>query len=124
MHLDSQTFSDIMDIDTSRLLYLMIDVRTHGNTEYQLTLNGEELTGPCYARYLDLFDPIDLRLTKTIEGTVTIERLSVNGKSVLPLYAHTTSNQKHWITETAWHLSIPTNFYQWYHIISGQGWIA
>lgn len=125
MRRDSKIFSDIMDIDTTRMLYLMIDVRTYGEPEYQLTINGEVLKGVCYARYLDLLEPIDVRLTKSIGGTVTIERLSINGQSVLPLYSHMTSNQRHWITEeTTWHLSIPSPFHLWYHEVSGQGWIA
>lgn len=124
MHRDMQTFSDIMDIDTSAALEIVMLVAVHGDTEFQLTINGQHIESPLFTLYQDLMDPIDLRCIKSEKGTVTIEKLLINSKEILPLYGHVTSNQKHWINETAWHLSIPSNFYQWYHDLSGQGWIA
>ena len=124
MHRDTQTFSDIMDTDTSVALEIVIELNTHGDPEFVLTVNEQQVTSALFVMYQDLLDPIDIRCVKSDHGTVTIEKLSVNGQEILPLYGHISSNQKHWIVDTTWHLSIPSNFYQWYHDLSGQGWIA
>lgn len=124
MHQDSKTFSDLTAIDTRIVLELQIEIATYGDPQYAITINGIEMRGEVILYRCGLFDPIEISCSKSEPGTVTIEKLSINNKEVLPRYGHLTSNQKHWITETTWHLSIPSNFYQWYHEVSGQGWIA
>lgn len=121
---DSKTFSDIMDIDTSSSLKIVLEVSEQGNPKFNLTVNGQPVIRPLFIMYQGLLDPLEIKCIKTENGTVTIEKLSINDREVLPLYGIITSNQKHWIEETTWHLSIPSNFYQWYHDLSGQGWIA
>ena len=121
---DSQNFSDLEAIDTRTALEIRMEVAIYGYPEYVITINGTEMRGEVMLYQCDLLDPILISCSKSEHGTVTIEQLSINNKLVLPIYGHLTSNQKHWITETAWHLSIPSNFYRWYHEVSGQGWIA
>lgn len=55
---------------------------------------------------------------------VIIEKITVNGHEIMPIYLHKSNPPTNYIDfNGTWSLEIP-NFYQWYHNITGQGWIA
>ena len=131
MHQDIKTFSDLTAIDTASRLRVQVQVQAHGTVEYTMTVNGMESwasTDINHIYYLGLFDPIkvEIALQDFKEGSSGLEvSLRINQNEVLPRYQHLSSNTKCYIdTKDPWTLAIPANFYQWYHEISGQGWIA
>jgi hypothetical protein len=128
MHQDIKNFYNITAIDTTCQLVVELTVTCHGRTQHQISLNGIDIVAPYTRALFDLFSPIDLVviLQDFDEGTSGIEiALSVNESEVLPKYQHRSSNKKCYIdTLGTWWLSIPPNFYTWYHEISGQGFIA
>ena len=47
----------------------------------------------------------------------------INDYEIIPKYQHHANPPVDYIdTNDEWTLTIP-NFYQWYHVITGQGWI-
>jgi hypothetical protein len=125
MHQDIQTFSDLRAIDTQNQLKVELTITYHGRTVSNVRLNGN-----LYEKtvWVDLFDPINLEidLLDFDEGTSGLEvALMINGLEVLPKYQHLSSNKKCYIdTKEPWVYSIPSNFYVWYHNVTGQGFIA
>jgi hypothetical protein len=123
-----QTFSDLTDIDTRGQLKVELSVTRHGHTVSLVMLHNCPIHEDRFTMWLDLFEPIPLvvDLIEFDEGTSGLEiGLTVNGLEVLPKYQHLSSNTKCYIdTKELWTFDIPSNFYQWYHEISGQGWIA
>jgi len=128
MHQDIKNFSNITAIDTSRTLKINLKLTRHGRTISRVNLNGLEIYVDEVNFEFDLFDPIRLNidLQEFDEGTSGIEvGLLVNGLEVLPKYQHLASRPTCYIDKLGiWEMDIPTNFYMWYHSISGQGFIA
>ena len=55
---------------------------------------------------------------------VIVEKITVNGHEIMPVYLHKSNPPTNYIDfNSTWSIEIP-NFYQWYHNITGQGWIA
>jgi hypothetical protein len=128
MRQDIQTFSDITAINTQRKLTVDLSVTRYGQTDSFVKLNGFIINVDKITVELDLFDPVnlDVNLVEFAEGTSGLDvSLTVNGLEVLPKYQHLSSNKKCYIdTLEPWSYKIPSNFYVWYHNITGQGWIA
>lgn len=126
---DIQSFSDVTAIDTRNQLEVELRIRKHGHTVSSVTLNRTQVHWTQYVSYWDLFDAINLQvnLTEFTEGVsgVEIEYFGINGLEVLPKYQHLASNGACYIDKLGiWKMDIPSNFYAWYHAISGQGFIA
>lgn len=128
MHQDIKNFSNVTAIDTARKLKINLKLTRHGRTVSRVNLNGFEIYVDEVNFEFDLFDPIQLKinLQEFDEGTSGIEvGLTVNGLEVLPKYQHLASKSTNYIDKLGiWELHIPSNFYAWYHAISGQGFIA
>lgn len=126
---DIQSFSDVTAIDTRNQLEVELRIRKHGHTVSDITLNSTQVHWAQYVGYWDLFDAINLQvdLTEFTEGVsgVEIEYFGVNGLEVLPKYQHLASNSACYIDKLGiWKMDVPSNFYAWYHAISGQGFIT
>jgi hypothetical protein len=129
MHQTMNNFSDITAIDTAGQLSIGLQLQFHGNTESLITLNGHVVGNNSFNLEIDLFDPIKLSidLLSFDEGTsgIEIQSLIVNGLEVLPKYQHLASKPTNYIDQLGiWTFKIPPPFYVWYHLTSGQGWIA
>lgn len=129
MHQDTKTFSDITDIETVHALTVELECKIHGNCLAYIMLNDRRIVYPKATVKVNLFDPITLRINvlEFEEGTsgVEIVKFTVNGLEVLPKYRHCANKDTTYIdTYDDWVLEIPYPFYEWYHDISGQGWIA
>ena len=128
MHQDLQTFSDIMDIDFKNQLKICLSVIEHGALWYEIKINNQIVKSKNFETTIGLFDDIDLKvkilLNEQNHSALEIKNFTVNGKEVLPLYQHLASENTCWIRQGEWQYYIPGPFYTWYHITSGQGWIA
>lgn len=123
-----KTFSDLLATDTSALLDIVVELREHGHVQYLADINGTVLLVGQTQLQVDLFAPINLRvqLTEFAEGTSGIEvaALTINGLEVLPVYQQLASSHNNYIDQLGlWSFNIPSPFYNWYHTVSGQGWL-
>jgi len=114
-----KNFLDLTDIDTKEKLVVDIQLKEHNNPVYVFTLNDRTINTVKHNKTLDLLDNIDAKCFIE-KGAVEIERFSVNGFEVLPIYLHSANPPTSWIT-TNWEFSIPAPFYLWKHHITGQG---
>ena len=71
-----------------------------------------------------LTDPLNLSINiKRTHPTAVIINVIVDGFLIIPLYQNLAVPPTDYIDfNDKWSLDIP-NFYQWYHEITGQGWI-
>ena len=121
MRQDSQTFSDIMDIETADQLCVELAVTTEDDPFYDIRINGIKAQPK---QYLDLMSEIRIDFKKSQRGLVML-KLSVNGREILPQLRHLLDCEDDCIEAArAWHLSISPNFHSWYHTVDSQGWIA
>jgi hypothetical protein len=122
-----KNFLDLLDINTSELLNVSVEITEHGYVKYLARLNDTSIETLQYHTTLDLFAPITLNvnLLEFNEGSSGVEvKLYINGLEVLPLYQHLASTSNNYIDKTGkWEFTIPTSFYNWYHTVSGQGWL-
>jgi hypothetical protein len=108
-------------------LTVIIELRIHGRVSYQANINQHIVD--IYSKKtfdLDSLLNFSIQLDDFDEGTSGIEivEFSVDGLEILPLYRHVASPPTHYIDKLGiWNLNIPLPFYQWYHDISGQGWL-
>lgn len=129
MHQIMKTFSDITAIDTRRQLKVHLVLKRHGRTESLVRINGFVINVDDITFELDLLDSVklDISLLDFDEGHSGIEvaNFSINGIEVLPKYRHLATKPTNYIDfYDEWSLAIPQNFYNWYHHVSGKGWIA
>lgn len=118
-----QTFSDITAIDTSLQLVVELELKVY-DAEYTAQLNGVNVVAPSTRFLFDLLSPIDFTIALT-SGKLEIAKLTINDLEVLPLYLNQAAPQTNFLdTPTNWRFRIDQPFYQWYHCISGQGFIA
>ena len=108
-------------------LTVVIELKIHGRVSYQASIN-QHIISTYTKNVFDLMSPLNfsIQLDDFDEGTSGIEivEFSVNGLEVLPLYQHIASPPTNYIDKLGiWKLEILLPFYQWYHDISGQGWI-
>ena len=108
-------------------LTVVIELKIHGRVSYQASIN-QHIISTYTKNVFDLMSPLNfsIQLDDFDEGTSGIEivEFSVDGLEVLPLYRHIASPPTHYIDKLGiWKLEILLPFYQWYHDISGQGWI-
>ena len=104
-----------------------IELKIHGRAIYKATVNSHSIT-TAIKKTFDLTSTIDFSvdLLDFDEGSSGIEivEFSIDGLEILPRYRHVASPPTHYIDKLGtWNLTIPIPFYQWYHDISGQGWI-
>ena len=119
----TQTFSDITAIDTSLQLVVELELKTY-DAEYTAQLNGVSIVAPSTRFLFDLFSPINFSIELT-SGRLEIAKLIINDLEVLPLYLNQAIPQTSFLDKpTNWQFRIDQPFYQWYHTISGQGFIA
>lgn len=73
---------------------------------------------------VSLLDPIDISIQIERQHPQAIQVvLVIDDYEIIPKYQHHANPPVDYIdTNDEWTLTIP-NFYQWYHIITGQGWI-
>ena len=128
MHLDTQNFSHIMDIDTTEKLLVSIELAIHRNPQFTLTVNNIKLTDAINNLKFDLLDDVVLKYTNNgniSDGAVEIVALCVNSHHILPLYLSYANPPTHWLENIdSWEFVIPSPFYAWYQEISGDGWVA
>lgn len=124
---DTPTFSQALDIDTTKALEVRVELRNHGNIEYRFRINGHLVLDPSSIWYFDLFSPIHLHclVTRATNSALEIVNFSVNHIVILPKYQHLARPACAWIDqEGVWDFHMPGPFYPWFHEISGQGWVA
>jgi len=128
---DTQTFSDITDIDTGNKLHVTVGVKTQGTVKYRCILNDHQVESTVNLNttyYLDLLTTIDfsIEILSIVEGSgLEINLLEINKKQVLPIYLNRAIPQTNYLDKVGtWKFSIKQPFYPWYHAISGQGFIA
>ena len=128
MHQNIKTFSDITAIDTKSTVKVNLKLTRHGHTVSRVRLNQIDIYVDQTTFEFDLFDPVNLEidLQDFNEGSSGIEvELNINGINVLPKYQHLASCPTNYIDQLGvWKMTIPSNFYMWYHTISGQGFVA
>lgn len=122
MHQDIKTFSELMDIDTSKLLCVEYTLKELDNSTYKFYINDIECNSEGKL-LLDLNDSLRFQLDVDV-GAVEITSIRINDFEVIPKYMHHSSNGNHWTSEkTSWQFNIK-HFYTWKHEITGDGWIA
>lgn len=122
MRHDIQTFLDLTDIDTSKLLQVDVVLIPSKDAVYQFTVNGIQLNSLHSMLHFDLL--ANLKFNCNISsGHVEVALIKINDREVMPVYLHLANPATNWIT-TPWEFNIPGPFYPWYHEITGQGWIA
>ena len=129
MHQTMKTFSDITAINTADQLRVKLEVVGHLSAKFRMRINGHLVMDPVTEIKLDLFAPIHIKcLTTNLPypgSAVEVVSLTVNGLSVLPNYMIEAVPPTLWLnTLDNWEYRIDGPFYQWYHHISGQGFIA
>lgn len=120
-----KNFSELLDTDSA--LAVVIRLKIHGQVDYCAKLNQHRLIDNNKFS-INLHSPLEfsIQLKNFNEGTSGIEiiEFSVDGLEVLPLYQHMADPPTHYIDQLGtWCLTIPAPFHQWYHTVSGQGWI-
>ena len=128
MHLDTQSFSQIMDIDTQDKLVVSVKLKNHRNPHYKFFINEINLTlADEFVVYFDLLKSLHFKIecfNKDNEA-IEIENISINGNEILPRYLHLANPPTHWIENIdRWEFKIPAPFYTWHQEISGGGWVA
>jgi hypothetical protein len=128
---DTQTFSDITDIDTGNKLRVIVVLKPLGTVKYRCNLNNHCVESSVELNttyYLDLLTTIDfnIEIISIVEGSgLEINLLEINEKQVLPIYLNQATPQTNYLDKVGtWKFSINEPFYPWYHAISGQGFIA
>lgn len=121
-------FSDITAIDIAGKLKVKLIIAKHGPVHYRMRLNGHLIMDTVTEIDLNLLAPIKLH-SNIIESNnghnaVEIVTLSVNGIEILPRYLHLASSPTVWLNQGKWTFAVMEPFYPWYHVISGQGFIA
>ena len=119
----TQIFSDITAIDTSLQLVVELELKAY-DADYCAQLNGVIIAAP-FTRFLfDLLSPIDFSI-ELYSGRLEIVKLIINDLEVLPIYLNQATPQTSFLDKPiTWNFQIHQPFYQWYHTISGQGFIA
>lgn len=109
--------------------------------ERTLAINGQVLRHGLLQRAETFVFPIDLlsplKVEITVEGklpsdttelgdtAILVKSIKVDGKEIIPLYQHIATPPNDYLADNGtWVLDINKPFYQWYHDITGQGWIA
>jgi len=109
-------------------LDVVVKIKQHGIVTAKVMLNGYIIDNVVGLFSVDLFSPIQLSvdMLEFEEGTsgIEIELLTVDGLEILPLYQHLATSSTNYIDKKGlWTMEMPAPFYQWYHTISGQGWL-
>jgi hypothetical protein len=124
-----ETFSQLLAtvIQGDRYLRINIELKSHGVVEYEASLN-DQVFSDSIETTIHIFSPInfDIYLKEFVEGTsgVEIVKFTVNELEILPLYQHHANPPTNYIdTLGQWTMHIPNPFFQWYHKVSGQGWL-
>jgi hypothetical protein len=129
MHQDIRTFSDLLDIDTSRGLEVAVKLRANGSISYQFKVNDDLVNGEFWSKTYDLRTPFKFSCLITEytpnHSGIDIVSVSINSIEILPLYAGNATPPVNYLSFLGeWSFEINVPFYVWYHDISGQGWIA
>jgi hypothetical protein len=124
-----KTFSKLLAtiIQDDRFLRITIELKSHGDVRYQARINGQEFVDSIKTQ-VHIFAPIDftIDLTEFTEGTSGVEvvKFTVNELEILPVYQHLANPPTNYIDSIGtWAMHIPKPFFQWYHTVSGQGWL-
>lgn len=120
-----KTFSELLAIDVE--LAVSIKLKIHGRVEYSADINEHTFQDETKIT-LCLLSDIDfaIQLHDFDEGTSGIEiiKFTVNELEVLPRYQYHAERHTNFVDQLGtWKLHIPKPFYQWYHTITGQGWL-
>lgn len=125
-------FCEVMDIKDKLKLNVSLILVPVESCQCKVTINGCTLYDNVMSTQVNLAYQIGLNDSISVEITIQrkhpeaiiINDLSVDGNSIIPLYRDYAVPATNYLHETGtWKLEIP-NFYQWYHQITGQGWIA
>lgn len=127
-----KNYSDLQVTD----LLLSIEIKTIGNPEYCVLVNGHEYHKEIK---LPLLEPIIIEVelynkvyTLEYETAVIIERLSIDNIDIIPNYTHladytndhNNNNPTNYLGFNGkWTLTINRPFYHWLHQVQGQGWL-
>jgi len=112
-----------MAMETRNKLRIDIELTLHRDPSFKFFVNNILLTEPVTTLYFDLLDDIHLSYQSLSNaGAVEIQNISVNGNQILPKYLHLASPPTNWIEKiNHWDFSIPSPFYKWHQVITGQG---
>jgi hypothetical protein len=101
-----------------------------GNIPCQITINNEIVFDETFSEVrtilgqVNLMDPVNISIQIERQHPQALEvSLLIDNYEIIPKYLHCAVPPTHYIDfNEEWTISIP-NFYQWHHIITGQGWI-
>ena len=112
-----------MDMETRNKLQVNIELVLHRDPSFKFFVNNILLTEPTTTLYFDLLDDIHLSYQSyNSNGAVEIQNISINGNQVLPKYLHLANPPTNWIENVNhWDFLIPSPFYKWYQVTTGQG---
>lgn len=126
---DTQSFSELTDIDTTELLEVNVVLRKHGDIDFTFSVNDDKFSDLMFSKKYPINTLLIFKcqLHDFIEnsGAVEVVSISVNGREILPKYQHHgVPASAYFDFSTKWVLQLDRPFYSWYHEITGQGWIA
>jgi hypothetical protein len=121
-----KNFSELLA--TEPHLTVVLKLKRHGEAFWYGEINGKAIQTYTTYREFGLHDPISIYLKLTTlkgQGGLEIESLTVNGHEVMPKYQHMANNSTSYLSieNEEWELKIDNPFYQWYHQVTGQGWL-
>jgi hypothetical protein len=110
-----------MAIEVRQRLHVAVKLQSH-EAKFLFSVNGISYNSNEFEVDLDLMDPLNFSC-EVFGGAVEIVNISINDKKILPIYLKFATPPTSWITGP-WNFSITKPFYNWYHEITGQGFIA
>lgn len=125
MFQDIKNFLQVMDIDTSNKLNVVIELKQEIESNFQFSVNNLPCSIGRNKFTFDLFDNLYFTCKKEDFIGFEIVEITINNYKIFPLYMHKAEPPTNWLDKPCeWNFNIQAPFYLWYHNISGNGWIA
>jgi hypothetical protein len=110
-----------MILDLEAISICPCQIKINDSLEFYGDLVGKNT----FIKHLPLTEPITVEIIVERQHPQAIEivRLTIDGYEVMPLYLNQSNPPTNYLNFTgSWFLKI-SDFYPWYHEITGQGWI-
>lgn len=126
----TKTFSDILDIDISQALEVILELKEHGKISYTVHVDGVLLdgVGGRYVHKMNLLESIVVDIDVNSigpAGALEIQLVQIAGVEVIPKYQHLARPRTNYVTTLGrWTLVAKQPVLVWLHEIRGQGFIA
>ena len=127
-----KNFSEATAIKSDLKLKLVLDLKAVDVCPCQIFINDHlevysGLVGTnTFLKELPLTDPICIKIIvdRIHPQAIEILKLSIDGYEILPKHLNQANPPTNYLDFTGTWIFEITNFYPWYHDITGQGWIA